>query len=421
MASVSRYAEFKPGWPALLSATVGSTVGVTALLFYSLGSFTGALHAEFGWNRTQISSSFLYTTIALTVAAVPLGWLLDRYGPRRIAYLSVPGLTLSLLLLSQFHGDLTQFHLLFALAGLLGAGTTSIVYTKVVNAAFLVSRGLALGISLAGLGGAALVLPPLVTGVVQPYGWRAGFLALAALSLLVIPFAVFGLKDPVTAAGTRTAASGTAPESAPVPGAEPGEALRSRTFWTMLLGVILAGSSVPALIPHLVPMLTDAGLTPATAARIASLVGLGIIAGRLCIGFLLDRFFAPLVAAPLFVVAAAGCLLLMWSGAGMAPLAALMMGVCFGAEADLIAFLCGSYFGLKSYGFLFGIIYGIFTIAVAIGPIWVGSIYDHTGTYQGALISVAVLLILGASVLLTLPRKPAYAKASGIAVPEVVV
>jgi len=90
MASVSRYAEFKPGWPALLSATVGSTVGVTALLFYSLGSFTGALHAEFGWNRTQISSSFLYTTIALTVAAVPLGWLLDRYGPRRIAYLSVP-------------------------------------------------------------------------------------------------------------------------------------------------------------------------------------------------------------------------------------------------------------------------------------------------------------------------------------------
>jgi MFS family permease len=421
MASDSRYAEFKPGWPALLSATVGSAVGVTALLFYSLGSFTGALQAEFGWNRTQISSSFLYTTIALTVAAVPLGWLLDRYGPRRIAYLSVPGFTLSLLLLSQFHGDLTQFYLLFALAGLLGAGTTSIVYTKVVNAAFLAARGLALGITLAGLGAAALVLPPLVTGVVQPYGWRAGFLALAVLSLLVIPFALFGLKDPVTTVGTRTAASGTAPESAPVPGAERGEALRSRSFWTMLLGVILAGSSVPALIPHLVPMLTDAGLTPATAARIASLVGLGIIAGRLCIGFLLDRFFAPLVAAPLFLVAAAGCLLLMWSGAGMAPLAALMMGVCFGAEADLIAFLCGSYFGLKSYGFLFGIIYGIFTIAVAIGPIWVGSIYDRTGTYQGALISVAVLLTLGASVLLTLPRKPAYATASGIAVPEVVV
>jgi len=58
---------------------------------------------------------------------------------------------------------------------------------------------------------------------------------------------------------------------------------------------------------------------------------------------------------------------------------------------------------------------------VAIGPIWVGSIYDHTGTYQGALISVAVLLILGASVLPALPPKPAYPKASGNGGPEVVV
>lgn len=401
MVRVTRFSEFQSGWPALLSATVGSAVGVTALLFYSLGSFTSALQTEFGWNRAEVSSSFLYTTIALTASAAPLGWLLDRFGPRRMALISVPGLTVSLVLLSQFRGELLHFHVLFALAGLLGAGTTSIVYTKAVNSAFFKSRGLALGITLAGLGVAALALPPLVTAVVQSFGWRAGFTALAVLSLVVLPFAFFGLPG-------RTERASDSPS---VAGMERAEALRSRPFWTILLGFLLVGGSVPAIIPHMVPMLTDAGLAPATAASIAALIGLGVIIGRLGIGFLVDRFFAPLVAAPLFVITAMGCLLLLWGGPAVAPLAALMIGASFGAEADLIAFLCGNYFGLKRYGFIYGLIYAVFTVAVAVGPIWAGSFYDRTGSYDGALWTVAAMLTVGSAVLLTLPKSQVFAKA----------
>ncbi|GAA4483889.1 MFS transporter [Rhodococcus olei] len=391
----NRYAEFRTGWPALLAATVGSGVGVTALLFYSLGSFTGALQDEFGWSRTAVSSSFLYTTVVLTVATVPLGWLLDRIGPRPIAFVSVPGLTLSLLLLSRFQGELLHFHLLFALAGLLGAGTTSVIYTKVINSSFFTSRGLALGISLSGLGLAALGLPLLVNTVVQQWGWRAGFLALAALSLTVLPFAFFGLRS--TAPATVHPAT--------LNGATRSAALKSRPFWTLLVGFVLVGGSIPAVIPHMVPMLTDAGVSATAAASIAGLIGLGVIAGRLCVGFLVDRFFAPLVAAPLFLTTAAGCLLLMWSGPALAPVAAIMIGISFGAEADLIAFFCGHYFGLKSYGFIYGLIYSVFSLAVSIGPIWAGAFYDHSGNYRGALVTVAVMLAAGAATLLTLPRR----------------
>ncbi|MFC9556081.1 MFS transporter [Rhodococcus sp. NPDC056960] len=380
---------------------------MTALLFYSLGSFTGALQAEFGWTRTAISSSFLYTTIALTVATAPLGWLLDRIGPRRIAFVSVPALTLSLILLSQFHGDLLHFHLLFALSGLLGAGTTSVVYTKVINSHFFRSRGLALGISLSGLGIAALGLPVLINFAIELWGWRAGFVALAALSLAVLPFAFFGLTDPVKkSVDHRTDAA--------APGATRAAALTSRTFWTLLVGFVLVGASVPAIIPHMVPMLTDTGMTPAAAAGIAGLIGLGVIAGRLCIGFLVDRFFAPLVAAPLFLTTALGCLLIIWGGPALAPLAAVMIGISFGAEADLIAFFCGNYFGLRSYGFLYGLIYSVFAIAVSIGPIWVGAFFDRSGNYLGALTTVAVMLTLGAAVLLTLPREQAFAATRAI-------
>ncbi|MEV4644998.1 MFS transporter [Saccharopolyspora sp. NPDC049357] len=375
-------------------------MGVTALLFYSLGSFAGALHQEFGWSRAQISSAFFYTTVSLVIVAAPLGWLLDRYGPRRVAMVSIPGLAISMVLLSQLSGSLTLFAVLFALAGVLGAGTTSAVYTKAVNSKFHAARGLALGIALTGLGVAAMVLPLLVTAVVSSAGWRFGFLTLAGLSLLAFPFVMFGRMDAVPAGdGTPTHE---------LDGMTRSQVFRSRTFWILLFGVLLVGSSVPALIPHMLPMLTDTGLSPGTAATIASVIGVGVILGRLCVGYLLDRFPAPFVATPMFVVAAVGAASLALGGTASAPVSALLLGVCFGAEADLIALLCGNYFGLRAYGFIYGIVYALFTLAVSIGPIWVGALFDSTGSYHRALLIVAAMLTAGAVVFLALPRRPTY-------------
>ena len=389
--------EFRSGWPTLLTVTVGSAVGVTALLFYSLGSFTGPLVEEFGWSRADVSSSYLYTVVALTVTTVPLGWLIDRVGPRRVALVSAPGLALSLLLLSQSTGNLLQFHLLFALAGVLGAGTSSVVYTKALNSRFVAARGLALGISLGGLGLAALALPIVVSAVVEPYGWRAGFLLLAGLSLLVLPFAWSGMKDRDLRVRANTE---------DLPGLSRQEGLRSRTFWILVVTFVLVGASVPGLIPHLVPMLTDSGMTVTRAAGIAGLVGIGVIIGRIFVGLLIDRIHAPFVTAPLFLITALGVLLLLWGGPEYAPVTALLLGLSFGAEADLIAFFCGHHFGLRNYGFLYAVVYGVFNIAVAAGPIWIASIYDGAGSYELALIVVAVMLTVGALSILLVPRAP---------------
>lgn len=394
MTQKSAAPEFRSGWRGLTAATVGSAVGVTSLLFYSQGSLTLALQKEFGWNRADISSAYLFTTLALTLATLPLGWLLDRFGPRAVALVSAPGLTVVLALLSQFNGPILQFYGLYALAGLLGAGTTSVVYTKVVSARFFRRRGLALGITLSGIGAGALALPPLVTSLVQASGWRSGFLALTVLSLVVVPFIVWGLKRPAAVSSQPAEALGMSRKAA----------LTSRPFWTIVAGFIFVGVAVPAVIPHMVPMLADAGVNPAAAASIASLIGVGVIIGRLSIGFFVDRFFAPFVAAPLFLITALGCLLLAWGGAGIAPAAALMIGVSFGAEADLIAFLCANYFGLKNYGFIYGAVYAVFGIAISVGPILAGRVFDATGSYSFALIGVAVLLVLGCATLLTLPR-----------------
>ena len=387
--------EFRRGWPVLSAATIGAGTGVTALIFYGLGSFTRALQEEFGWDRAQISASYLYTTVALLVSGPALGWLLDRYGGKRVALISIPLLALVFLWLSRFDGSLGTFYLIFALAAVVAGGTGPIVYTRVVNGTFTFARGLALGITMTGFGLTALVLPLILAPVINGSGgWRAGFLVLALIALVPVPFVLLGFR------GRREATS----EAAGHAGALRREALRSRVFWTLVAGFVLVGISVGSMIPHLIPLLTDGGLSPIEAASIASVLGVGSIAGRLIIGYMVDRFFAPFVATPLFVLTAGGLLLLLVSGPWTARVAALLIGLASGAEGDLIGYFLARYFGLRSYGFLFGLAYGLFSVGAAIGPIIAGAFFDAQHTYDTAVVLMAALLAVAAATIITLPR-----------------
>src|SRR5690606_25746239 len=125
--------EFRRNGVLLLAATLGSAAGLSSLPFYSLGSFVAPLEAEFGWSRGQVTSSFLYTTLVLAVIAPFLGNLIDRVGTRLVALVSIPLLSGVLYAMSRFEGSIGQFHMLYALAALAGAGTTPINYTRAVN------------------------------------------------------------------------------------------------------------------------------------------------------------------------------------------------------------------------------------------------------------------------------------------------
>jgi MFS family permease len=150
--------ELATGWPVLLAATLGCGAGLSSLPFYSLGTFIALLQQEFGWARGEISAAFLYLTLTLALTAPALGWLLDRIGPRKIAMVAIPCFAAVLFAISRFDGPLTAFHSLFAIAALAGGGTCPILYTRAVNAQFNRMRGLALGITLGGMGVVAIVL-----------------------------------------------------------------------------------------------------------------------------------------------------------------------------------------------------------------------------------------------------------------------
>jgi MFS family permease len=395
----ARGSEFRQGWPLLLASTLGSMSSLSSVVFYSLGLFIAPLQAEFDWNRTDITSSFFYTTISLALISPLLGSLIDRVGVRLLALVSMPAMAAVFLKLSQFQGTLTEFHFLYALIAVAGAGTTPISYTRAVNGAFDRRRGLALGITQAGIALAAIVLPLLLVTVISMHGWRFGFTLLAVLTVVPWPFVLVGLKK-------KSLRSWRA--SAPLEGMLVREAIRTGIFWLFALSFSAIAAAVSALVVHLVPLLHDAGLPAGAAARAASLIGIGVLFGRILGGFLMDRFFAPRVATVTFLVAALGCLMLLVGGSGAATLAAALMGLALGAEADMIAYITARYFGLKRYGVLYAIVYSLFLLGAATGPMLAAMSYDKTRSYTVALWGVLIILVVGSTAIARLPRFEAF-------------
>ena len=145
------------------------------------------------------------------------------------------------------------------------------------------------------------------------------------------------------------------------------------------------------LLAHLVPMLVDRGMSSATAASVAAVEGVTVMLARVLVGHLMDRFFAPRVAMTFFVLSALG-LVAFATGAvdGLAFAAAILVGLSLGAEVDMVAYLAGRYFGLKSFGATFGLLFGAVLVGITLGPVAFGFTYERMGSYVDVLwVSVA--------------------------------
>jgi MFS family permease len=165
----------------------------------------------------------------------------------------------------------------------------------------------------------------------------------------------------------------------------------------MCAAFFLITMSVIGCLIHLVPMLTDRGVSARNAAFATSLFGGALIIGRVGTGYLLDRFFASYVAAFLFVGAGLGILLL-WSGAtgGAAFAAAFLVGMGVGAEGDIITYQVGRYFGLRAFGEIYGYILITYTLGGMVGPLLMGFGFDATGSYSFVL-GTFLLATIGAA------------------------
>lgn len=383
---------------SLAGAVAGSITGISALLLYTNGLFVAGLTRDFGLTRVQFGFGVLLATIAIAVANPLVGWTVDRYGAKRPSIAGLLLLSAGFLALGSFVNSIASYFLVQTLVGFAGAASGPIAYTKIISNAFHRRRGVALGITMTGIGLSGAIIPPVLAGIIAGHGWRAGYLALAVVPLVgaLVTALVLPRWTPADTPAIRPATV-AADAAAPV---------TTRVFWVLAGSFFLMSLSFAGLLPHFVPMLGDNGLSGVEAGKIAGGIGLAVIGSRLIVGMLLDRVFAPLIAISICLVAAAGISAFLFNGASAAMLTAIAMGLALGAELDLMGFLVARYFGLAQFGKTYGWLYCAFVFASGLGPLWVGAVHDSVGSYSPALAVSAIGLVLSCAGFLLLPRYP---------------
>ncbi|OFW01276.1 MAG: hypothetical protein A3I61_15370 [Acidobacteria bacterium RIFCSPLOWO2_02_FULL_68_18] len=386
----------KSPWWVVFGATLGLMVANGPIVFFTFGLFLGPITTEFGWDRATFASSLLAGHTLAALAYPFMGRAIDRLGIRRVTLTFIPIFALATAAVALSPASPVVFIVLAGFCGLVSVGQAPPAYAKAVSAWFDERRGLALGIAMAGIGLGATLVPQFARWVIQGYGWRAGYVALGALTFAVaFPSVALFIREPDRGA----VAPGRADPA--LPGLTVAAALRSPSFWLLAVAVFLVVTTINGMVGHLVPMLTDRGVDVRRATATLSGVGLSTIGGRVISGYLMDRFFGPYVAAAIFLLPLVAIGLLTSGAAGVAPLvAAVALGFGLGAEVDVIGFLAGRYFGLRAYGEIYGYLFAIFTLGTGLGPVLMALAFDLTRSYDVTLVAFAAAL-LGASLLVS--------------------
>ena len=394
------------GWWNVATGFVGMGLSYAMFTIFAFGVFVKPLEDEFGWTRGELSFAVTMTNFAVVIASPCLGLIIDKFGVRRVLIPSVILMGLTVASMTLLSANLWHFYLLYFLIPLLGAGTLPQSYSRVLIAWFSRRRGIALGISLAGFGVGAMLVPVFAQMMIENHGWRLAYAGFAvAIFALALPMAVFVLKESPAEMGLKP--DGDPPENTsmdddhvPVDAAAAGlscpQAARTHSFWLILVSFMLVGIGITSILAHLVPMLIDRGVTPAGAALCMSSLALGLIAGRVLAGYLMDYFFAPYVAACFLLGLLAGIVILATGTAGgLVFVAAVCVGMATGSEISEIAYICSRYFGPRAFGLIYGLMFAAFQLGSMIGAPLMGLYYDRAGNYIGALWVVAGIVVIG--------------------------
>jgi MFS family permease len=393
------------GWIAVLAGA--ALIGCAALYVFTFGVFLKPLTQEFGWTRSSVAGAVTVHLVLCMIMAPIVGGFIDRHSPARamsIACVLYGGIFAALGLM---RGSLIELYALFAAGAVLGCGAAlaPVVVTRIVAGWFVRRRGLALGLTLCGAGIGVAVLPTLAGAAISAFGWRTAHMVLGG------GVALLGL---VSAAMLRKAPSDPSKSTASAEGLPFERALLTSAFWILIATYLVVGVCYTGLVVHLVPLLTDRGVDADAVAIAQGLLGLSVIVGRAGSALVIDRLWAPgLAAAFLLFAALSGHLFVSTQDDSSRMVAAVLLGLAGGAEVNIMAYLVARYFGLRAYGKIYAWPYGIYMLGAAFGPLIAGLLFDLNGSYDGVAPALSVGFLVAAAMFLIM-RRPASRSSSNL-------
>jgi MFS family permease len=367
--------------------------------------FLKSIEGEFGVSRGATSGIFSVYMLFCGLLSIIGGWALDRYGPRKVAFVMGSFTGLSLLLTSQANAA-WQLYVTYGLLLSLGTGPVYTVVNTTASRWFSKKRGFAVGITSSGGGLGAIILAPFASYLVSSHDWRTAFVVLGLLSWIVMASMALllrkdpgdmglspdGVKSEPRQTGKQTKESKTGPADYTVV-----QASKMSPFWLLGLTWVFISLSLHLIFVHAVPYAVDMGISPMDAAVILSLIGAANIPGRLVIGKVSDTIDRKALGVACALVQVGTLLWLMWAnGLWMLYIFAIAYGFLWGGSGAVITALIGDVFGTRSLGAIMGMMSAGWALGAAIGPAVGGYIFDVSGSYFTAFATGAAAVLISA-------------------------
>jgi OFA family oxalate/formate antiporter-like MFS transporter len=398
------------GWWIVLACFI-INLYVGGIIFFSFTAFFEPIQQEFGWSYTQISIATSLRGLEMGIFAPIVGFLVDRFGSRKLLLGGSVIIGIGLLILS-FTQSLLMFYLCFLFIALGSGGCTSVVTLTAVSVWFRKNVGLAMGIMASGFGAGGLTVP-LVVFLIDACGWRLTLVILGVgMWLLGIPLSLV-VRDRPEQLGLTP--EGTAPESSQA--VAEGEShrrtkgtfldmIKKRSFLYLNLTETVRMMSVTAVVIHMMPYLSSLGIPRATSGAVAAALPLVSIAGRFGFGWWGDRLDKRIVMAITFFMMSAGAFTFCYvHSIGLLLLFLLLFAPGFGGSMVLRGAILQEYFGTAYFGKMIGIVMGSASIGGIVGPTLAGWAFDTTSSYTSVWYGLCV--ISGSAIFLIMKMKPA--------------
>ncbi|MGK2861821.1 MAG: MFS transporter [Chitinophagaceae bacterium] len=406
--TTAQHIETPPGkikkWKIQVAATAFlSLFSLVGIMFYGLPFFYDFWITEFGWSRATITSGNAVGKVLVgPVFGFIAGWLIDKFGPRRLMLFGIMMGGLALIGLSMMT-SLWQFYLFYlfnALGYLFGGPLPNQV---LISRWFDKSRGKIMGIAYLGIGVGGMLVPQIARALNLNFGWRGGLLWLGILMIVIaLPMVWFVKENPEHLALQNKAGAPKTPFTS---------ILKKRSFYLLLIGSMCSIAAVSGTSQNLKLFLSlDLAYTQGAAANVLSIVLGSSILGRLLMGWLADKVQKKYVMILIYsMVAVSIPMLYAADSTWVVYLFAFFFGMALGGDYMIIPLMAAELFGVRVMGRVMGIIIAADGLGEAFGPMMAAWIRDQSGSYVNGFASLIILAIVGTIAVAFLPGKKSNA------------
>jgi len=374
-----------------------SLLAIVGFALYGVPFFYDFMSKEFGWSRTIVTSgNALGKIVVAPLFGFIAGWMIDRYGPRKLMMAGVLMTGVALIGLGFMH-SLVMFYIFFIFNALGYVFGGPLPCQVLISRWFDKNRGKAMGIAYLGIGTGGALVPLISAGLEKNMGWHYAMCGVGILVIIIAFPMSFFLKDPTLESVKETNKETYVPVR---------EILKSPNFYLLALGSMCSIAAVGGTNQHLKLYLRDLNFTQSQAAHVMSLVLFSSLAGRVLMGWLADIFSRKNVMILIYIIVGSSIpLLLLPEFPGRIYFFAVLFGLGLGGDYMIIPLMAGDLFGVRTLGRIMGIILVADGLAESLSPMMVGALYNVvTKSYTVGFIVLICIALAGALIVSFLPE-----------------